>query len=80
MPSIALGFFVLLPVPLPAALASHAVHGGRLRRAARAFSCVTCGHIPGTEALRRADAAWSGHMAGLVRRHAAGVGEEEVSV
>src|SRR4051794_19567613 len=62
-------FVLCMPLWIPAALVMHALDRHRLRKAARAFACVTCGRSLGREALARADEAWSEQVAELMRQH-----------
>jgi RNase P subunit RPR2 len=69
IPLMVVGFVVLLPAIIPAAIMLAALQKHRLRKAAKSFVCVNCGRVLGTGALARADEAWSEHMRELMRQH-----------
>ena len=58
-----------LPIWIPAVGMWHVWYRFRLRRAANAFACLTCGRMLGIEALRRADKYFADYMRELRRKH-----------
>jgi hypothetical protein len=53
---------VFLPVIIPVVALLDLAYRKRLRAAACAFVCLSCGGILGLESIRLADAAWEEHM------------------
>jgi hypothetical protein len=60
---------LLLPAIVPVVGLSHRLYRKRLRAAARALACLSCGVVLGLESVRLADAAWDGHMRELRAKH-----------
>src|SRR5215470_5139163 len=60
---------VFLPVIIPVIGLLDRVYRRRLRAAACAFACVSCGGILGLESIRLADAEWEEHLRELREKH-----------
>lgn len=64
-----LALVLTLPVLLPYALIAHQLYRRRLRRAAEAQSCPSCGGYLGIAALQASEDRWRAHVADLFRDH-----------
>jgi hypothetical protein len=64
-----IGFVLCLPLWIPAVIVWNAVRKHRLRKAARAFTCVNCSMTLGVDALARADQEWGNQMREMMRQH-----------
>ncbi len=53
---------ILFPIWIPIVAISHGIYLRRLRRAASAFACLSCGELLGLESIRLADEAWADYM------------------
>jgi len=60
---------VFLPVIIPVVALLDRAYRRRMRAAACAFTCLSCGSILGLESIRLADAAWSEHLRGLQAKY-----------
>lgn len=68
-PIIAVALLLALPVLLPYAFVSRRLHQRRLRSAAEAQPCPSCGRPLGVAALQASDEQWRAHVAELHRAH-----------
>jgi hypothetical protein len=59
---LAIALLVFLPVIIPVVALLDLTYRRRLRAAAGAFACLSCGRILGLESIRLADAAWGEHL------------------
>jgi len=66
-PVFVVAFVLALPVLLPYALFRHGLYLRRLRTAAEARPCPSCGRPLGADALRASDEHWRSHFAELQR-------------
>jgi hypothetical protein len=60
---------VFLPVIIPVVALLDHVYRKRLRAAACAFACLSCGGILGLESIRLADAQWDEHLRELREKY-----------
>jgi hypothetical protein len=60
---------VFLPVIIPVVALLDHIYRKRLRAAACAFACLSCGGILGLEAIRLADAQWEEHLRDLREKY-----------
>ena len=60
---------VLLPVIIPVVALLEFAYRKRLRTAACAFTCLSCGGILGLESIRLGDAAWAEHLRELREKY-----------
>jgi hypothetical protein len=60
---------VFLPVIIPVVALFDRAYRARLRAAACAFTCLSCGGILGLESIRLADVAWDEHLRELREKH-----------
>jgi hypothetical protein len=68
---LAIVLLVLLPVTIPVVALLDRAYRKRLRAAARAFACLSCGGILGLESIRLADAQWDAHWRELQEKYPA---------
>jgi hypothetical protein len=66
---LAIVLLVFLPVIIPVVALLDRAYRRRLRAAACAFACLSCGGILGLEAIRLADAAWDEHLRDLREKY-----------
>jgi len=66
---LAIALVVFLPVIFPVVALLDRAYLKRMRAAAGAFTCLSCGSILGLESIRLADGAWSEHLRGLEAKY-----------
>ena len=66
---LAIVLLALLPVIIPVVALLDRAYRKRLRAAACAFACLSCGGILGLESIRLADAQWDEHLRELREKY-----------
>src|SRR5215831_248293 len=66
---LAIVLVMFLPVIIPVVALLDRAYRKRLRAAACAFACLSCGGILGLEAIRLADGAWGEHLRELREKY-----------
>jgi TRAP-type C4-dicarboxylate transport system permease small subunit len=66
---LAIVLLVFLPVIIPVVALLDRAYRKRLRAAACAFACLSCGGILGLESIRLADAQWAEHLRELREKY-----------
>jgi len=66
---LAIVLVMFLPVIIPVVALLDCVYRKRLRAAACAFACLSCGGILGLESIRLADAEWDEHLRELREKY-----------